>query len=183
MVRRRVFADFRFAHLMRFRRGIASGNLTLCPAMSHPDGCKKHDLCKQNVLLHLCEQFGLTAEHVLAVGDGELDACTLAAAGISVAFEPKREAVSVAAQNILSGSLLGILPLVGGAKHLDREASAGLRRVSPEHRIRQPAPPQFLRIPGDFENGACHQRNPICPRHTRSPIERKGCRLQQQTQE
>jgi hydroxymethylpyrimidine pyrophosphatase-like HAD family hydrolase len=80
--------------------------------MSHSDGCKKHNLCKQNVLLHLCEQFGLAAEHILAVGDGEPDACMLAAAGISVAFEPKSEAVRAAAQNVLSGSLLEILPLV-----------------------------------------------------------------------
>lgn len=111
IVRRRVFADFSIAHLMRFRRGIASGNLTLCPAMSHGSGCSKHNLCKQNVLLHLCEQFGLASDRVLAVGDGEPDACMLAAAGISVAFEPKTEVVSTAAQHVMSGSLLGILEL------------------------------------------------------------------------
>jgi len=113
IVRRRVFADFSIAHLMKFRRGIASGEITLCPAMAHPCGCQKHNLCKQNVMLHLCEQFGLEAEHVLAVGDGEPDACMLAAAGISVAFEPKTDAVRMSAQHVLTGSLLEILPLVG----------------------------------------------------------------------
>jgi len=113
IVRRRVFADFSIAHLMKFRRGIASGEITLCPAMAHPSGCQKHNLCKQNVLLHLCDQLGLVAEHVLAVGDGEPDACMLAAAGISVAFEPKTDAVRMSAQHVLSGSLLEILPLVG----------------------------------------------------------------------
>ena len=113
IVRRRVFADFSIAHLMKFRRGVASGEITLCPAMSHTAGCRKHDFCKENVLLHLCEQFGLEPGHVLAVGDGEPDACMLAAAGISVAFEPKAEAVRTSAQHVLSGSLLEILPLLG----------------------------------------------------------------------
>lgn len=113
IVRRRVFADFSIAHLMRFRQGIASGNITLCPAMSHPNGCSKHELCKQNVLLHLCEQFGMTPEDVLAVGDGEPDACMLATAGISIAFEPKTEAVRIAAQKVMVGSLLEILVIAG----------------------------------------------------------------------
>ena len=113
IVRRRVFADFSLAHLLKFRRGVASGDITLCPAMSHSSGCQKHNLCKQNVLLHLCEQLGLEAGQVLAVGDGEPDACMLATAGISVAFEPKTDAVRLSAQHVLSGSLLEILPLVG----------------------------------------------------------------------
>jgi HAD superfamily phosphoserine phosphatase-like hydrolase len=113
IVRRRVFADFSIAHLMRFRRGIASGDITMCPAMSHPNGCSEHNLCKRNVLLHLCEQFDLPPESVLAVGDGEPDACMLAAAGISVAFEPKNAVVRMAAQHVLMDSLLEILPLVG----------------------------------------------------------------------
>lgn len=113
IVRRRVFADFSVAHLMKFRRGVASGEITLCQAMSHSAGCQKHNLCKQNVLLHLCEQLGLEAEHVLAVGDGEPDACMLAVAGISVAFEPKTDVVRNSAQHVLSGSLFQILPLVG----------------------------------------------------------------------
>jgi phosphoserine phosphatase len=85
----------------------------MCPAMSHPNGCSEHNLCKRNVLLHLCEQFDLPPESVLAVGDGEPDACMLAAAGISVAFEPKNAVVRMAAQHVLMDSLLEILPLVG----------------------------------------------------------------------
>lgn len=33
IIRRRVFADFSIAHLMKFRRGIATGSVTLSPAM------------------------------------------------------------------------------------------------------------------------------------------------------
>jgi glucosyl-3-phosphoglycerate synthase len=108
-VRRRVFADFSIAHLKKFRRGVATGEVTLSPAMQHPTGCKLHRVCKLNVLLHVCEHFGLGAEDVLAVGDGEPDICMLAAAGVSVAFQPKTENVQNAARHMVSGNLLEIL--------------------------------------------------------------------------
>jgi phosphoserine phosphatase len=110
-VRRRLFADFSIAHLKRFRCGVATGEVTLSPAMQHPTGCKQHPLCKLNVLLHVCEQLGLGAENVLAVGDGDPDACMLAAAGMSVAFQPKSERVRNAARHVVSGNLLEILAL------------------------------------------------------------------------
>ena len=110
-VRRRVFADFSIAHLIKFRHGVATGDVTLSPAMQHPTGCKQHSLCKMNVLLHLCEQLGLGAENVLAVGDGDPDICMLAAAGTSVAFQPKSARVQNAARHAISGNLLEILAL------------------------------------------------------------------------
>jgi glucosyl-3-phosphoglycerate synthase len=110
-VRRRVFADFSIAHLKKFRRGVATGEVTLSPAMQHPTGCREHTLCKLNVLLHVCEQLGLGAENVLAVGDGDPDVCMLAAAGMSVAFQPKTERVRTAARHVVSANLLEILAL------------------------------------------------------------------------
>jgi HAD superfamily phosphoserine phosphatase-like hydrolase len=108
-VRRRVFADFSIAHLIKFRHGVATGDITLSPAMQHSHGCRHHSLCKMNVLLHLCEQLGLGAENVLAVGDGDPDVCMLGAAGTSVAFQPKTERVKNAARHVVSGNLLEIL--------------------------------------------------------------------------
>ena len=108
-VRRRVFADFSIAHLKKFRRGVATGDVTISPAMQHPTGCKLHPVCKLNVLLHMCEHFGLGAENVLAVGDGEPDICMLDAAGVSVAFQPKSENVRIAARHTVTGNLLEIL--------------------------------------------------------------------------
>lgn len=113
IVRRRVFADFSIAHLMRFRHGIASGDVLLCPAMFHDNGCSQHKLCKQNALLHVCEQSGVPIERVLAVGDGIPDACMLRAAGLSVAYQPKSEELAAAANHVVQGSLIDILPLVG----------------------------------------------------------------------
>jgi len=113
VVRRRVFADFSVAHVMRFRQGVATGDVLQCPAMLHENGCKKHKLCKYNALLQLCEQSGVPAGRILAVGDSDPDACMLKAAGISVAYQPKSDEVAAAARHVVQGSLLEILPLVG----------------------------------------------------------------------
>lgn len=112
IVRRRVFADFSIAHLMRFRHGIATGDVLLCPAMLHEHGCTQHHLCKQNVLLHMCEQLGITADQVLAVGDSDPDACMLKAAGISVAYQPKTEELAALAQHVVQEDLSEIMAFV-----------------------------------------------------------------------
>jgi phosphoserine phosphatase len=111
-VRRRVFADFSVAHLMRFRQGRATGEVTLSPAMVRQDGCKLHEQCKLNVMLNLCEQAGLDPSRVLAVGDAENDACLLEAAGNSVAFRPKWGELENIAKHTLRGSLAEILNVI-----------------------------------------------------------------------
>lgn len=110
-VRRRVFADFTFSSVMRFKRGKATGNIMLCPAMTHPEGCKEHDMCKLNVLRHIMDRTGIDPANVLAVGDGANDICLLKAVGTSVAFEPKSDAVRAAAQNVIDSSLTAVLSL------------------------------------------------------------------------
>jgi glucosyl-3-phosphoglycerate synthase len=122
-VRRRVFADFSIAHLMKFRGGIATGRLMLSPAMSHPQGCQEHSSCKRNVMLHMMERMGIAPEQVLAVGDGENDICMLREAGISIAFHPMTPRVGEAARYTVTGSLTEVLPLV--AEHNWGEAPAG----------------------------------------------------------
>jgi len=112
-VRRRVFADFTISHVMRFHREKATGRLTIAPAMKHKKGCKKHRICKLNVLRHLLEEVGITADKVLAVGDSENDVCLLEAAGMSVAFEPKSALVRDAAKHVVEGDLRGILKILG----------------------------------------------------------------------
>lgn len=115
VVRRRVFADFVFAHVMRFKNGLATGKVNLCPAMIHPDGCTEHDHCKVNVLNHLTERFQFSAEQVLAVGDGENDVCMLKAAGRSVAFQGKTRRVREAGK-FRANSMTDILFYVGAVE-------------------------------------------------------------------
>ena len=108
-VRRRVFADFSIANLMKFRGQTATGRITLSPAMRHPDGCPSHPVCKFNALKHLTDRMRIDVESVLAVGDGENDICMLEAAGQSIAFQPKLPAVAAAARHVVEGDLTEVL--------------------------------------------------------------------------
>lgn len=113
IVRRRVFADFSIAHVMRFRGDVATGAVTLSPAMQHSQGCARHDLCKHNVLLHLTEQLDIAPSRVVAVGDSDPDICMLQAAGVSFAIQPKSSSVTAAVQHVLENSLAEMLPVLG----------------------------------------------------------------------
>lgn len=109
IVRRRVFADFSLAHMMRFQKGVATGEVTISPAMLHENGCKVHGHCKMNVLLHVCEQLGLTQDRVVAIGDSDPDACMLRAAGVGIAFQPKTKSFEAAAHHVIHDNLLEIM--------------------------------------------------------------------------
>lgn len=111
IVRRRVFADFSIAHLMRFCRGVATGEVTLSPAMVHPNGCPRHRRCKFNAMLHLIEKMEIGPEDVLAVGDSENDICLLEAAGESVAYCPTSTRVRDAARHLLRGDLSQVVSI------------------------------------------------------------------------
>ena len=118
IVRRRVFADFSIAHLMHFQHGEATGQITLSPAMTHPQGCPQHSLCKLNAMQHILDQMGLHAADVLAVGDGENDICLLNAAAVSVAVHPQSFRVRDAAQHVIGQRLTELLNLPGVIDHL-----------------------------------------------------------------
>jgi glucosyl-3-phosphoglycerate synthase len=111
-VRRRVFADFSVANLMKFRRGRATGLIAPAPILAHPEGCPHHVHCKLNVMRHLLEKMALQPEQVLAIGDGDNDVCLLREAGQSVAFRPRTPRVLAAARHVVEESLLDVLDLV-----------------------------------------------------------------------
>ncbi len=112
IVRRRVFADFSVAHLMRFRNGVSTGEVTLAPAMIDPDGCPRHHCCKSNVIRRFRDDGGLMPRHSLAVGSGDNDICMLEQAGISIAFRPQSAAVEAAAGYSVNRSLTEVLDLL-----------------------------------------------------------------------
>jgi HAD superfamily phosphoserine phosphatase-like hydrolase len=112
IVRRRVFADFSIGHHMKFHEGMATGKVTLSPAMFHPDGCQHHVYCKRNVMIHLMDRLGIGPEHVLAVGDSDNDICMLEAAGRSVALRPATEHVREAAKCVVCGDLTEVVAMM-----------------------------------------------------------------------
>jgi glucosyl-3-phosphoglycerate synthase len=131
IVRRRVFADFSVAHLMRFRNRLATGEVMLSPMMLDPEGCPQHHCCKSNVVRRLRESAGLIPEHTVAVGDGENDICMLRDIGWSIAFRPKSTAVERAAKYSFSHSLTGVLDLLDLGQAGPRIQKIGSRRRIP----------------------------------------------------
>lgn len=112
-VRRRVFADFVIAHVMKFHNDKATGRLTIAPATLSPRSCRKHKLCKLNVLHHLSGEAGIPIRNVLAIGDSDNDVCMLRAAGESIAFNPKSATVRDSARHVVENDLRKVLPLLG----------------------------------------------------------------------
>jgi len=113
IVRRRVFADFAIAHLLRFRSGVSTGEVDLSPALGHDHGCRKHQSCKGRALRYLVDNAGLVYKHTLAVGDGDNDICMFRKVGVSIAFRARSKEVSRAATYAIDGSLLEIFELPG----------------------------------------------------------------------
>jgi HAD superfamily phosphoserine phosphatase-like hydrolase len=117
VVRRRIFADFSVANVMRFRSGKASGHITLSPAFVHSRGCPDHHYCKRNVLEHMIDRVGAQPDQVVMVGDSDNDICLMKMAGRSVAYRPKSPAVAAAARYTIQNSLTEVLDI------LDRESN------------------------------------------------------------
>jgi len=108
IVRKRVFADFSLANVMEFRHDRATGVVTLAPTMrSDRKGRLAYD--KLNALRFLVKRMGITAKHVLAIGDGDNDVGMMRAAGMSVAFQPKTDRVRRAAKHVITERLDEVL--------------------------------------------------------------------------
>jgi glucosyl-3-phosphoglycerate synthase len=121
---RRVFADFSAANMMKFVSGFATGELIVSPAMQRPTGCPKHEVCKLNVLLNLCDKTKCDLKDVVAVGDGDNDICLLEAVGKSIAFKGKTAAVRKAARYKIRRNLNRVVDIAIGRR-------TGLRRFLP----------------------------------------------------
>lgn len=111
IVRRRVFADFSVANMLRFQDGIATGEVTPARIFRHPRGCPDHEVCKWNAMMHIERRFDVPASRILTVGDSLGDFCMLKRAGRSVAYEPKSAELSAVAAMTIHGDLRQLLPL------------------------------------------------------------------------
>ncbi len=111
VVRRRVFADFVLANVIEFRRGKATGVITLAPTF-RSGRTGRHAYDKLNALRFLVKRWGLRAQEIVAVGDSENDIGMLRAAGISAAYCPADERVRRAAKHVITHRLDEVLKWV-----------------------------------------------------------------------
>ncbi len=82
-----------------------------------PDNCLSKDLCnhpsicKEQILLDLCQEFDVPVSESVAVGDNRVDICMVKNAGLGVAFDPKVSELEEVADVVIRGKdLKEILP-------------------------------------------------------------------------
>lgn len=111
IARRRVFSDFALSNVVEFRKGRATGIVTLAPTM-RGDAVGRRAYDKLNALRFLTKRMEIPLEHVLAAGDGENDIGMLRAAGLSFAFRRKSDRVRRAARHTIHRRLDALLRFV-----------------------------------------------------------------------
>ncbi|MGF1579413.1 MAG: glycosyltransferase [Gemmataceae bacterium] len=119
IIRCRVFADFGISHVMKFKKGKATGRINLAPAMAPAEEAgeeeiEKTDHDKENIVRQLIQETHIPRERILAVGNSEDDIGMLKAAGISVAFRPTRPGLRATAQHTVDGALFDVVLALEG---------------------------------------------------------------------
>lgn len=79
--------DFSLANELEFSKSVATGEVKI-PSFFLSDDASlcKHDYCKLNALIDVCNQYGVDIKNTLVVGDGENDVCMVKKAGIGISF-------------------------------------------------------------------------------------------------
>lgn len=79
--------DFTISNELEFSKSIATGEVKI-PSLFLSDEKSqcKHDYCKLNGLIAICEKYNVDLKNVLFVGDSENDICCIKNAGIGVSF-------------------------------------------------------------------------------------------------
>ncbi len=79
--------DFSISNELEFSKSIATGEVKIPSVFLSDDKSQcKHDYCKLNALINICERYGVDLKNTLVVGDGENDICCIKKAGIGVSF-------------------------------------------------------------------------------------------------
>ena len=79
--------DFTISNVLEFSKSIATGEVRVPSSfLSGENSQCKHDYCKLNCLIAICERYHVDLKNVLFVGDGENDICCLKKSGVGVSF-------------------------------------------------------------------------------------------------
>jgi glucosyl-3-phosphoglycerate synthase len=79
--------DFTISNELEFSKSIATGEVKI-PSLFVADEHSqcKHDYCKLNALLKVCDKYSVHLKNTLVIGDGDNDICMIKKAGIGVSF-------------------------------------------------------------------------------------------------
>jgi len=79
--------DFTISNELEFSKSIATGEVKIPSVFLLDDKSQcKHDYCKLNALISICDKYDVDLKNTLVVGDGENDICCIRKAGIGVSF-------------------------------------------------------------------------------------------------
>ncbi len=79
--------DFTISNELEFSKSVATGEVKIPSLFLLDDKSQcKHDYCKLNALINICDKYGVDLKNTLVVGDGENDICCIRKAGIGVSF-------------------------------------------------------------------------------------------------
>ena len=106
--------DFTISNELEFSKSFATGEVKI-PSLfvSGEDSQCKHDYCKLNALIKVCNQYKVDLKNTLMIGDGENDICCIKKAGIGVSFCSSNNLVdSVADYIIKDADFNALIPLL-----------------------------------------------------------------------
>jgi len=79
--------DFTISNELEFSKSIATGEVKIPSLFLLDDKSQcKHDYCKLNSLIHVCERYNVDLKNTIVIGDGENDICCIRKAGIGISF-------------------------------------------------------------------------------------------------
>lgn len=79
--------DFTISNELEFSKSVATGEVKIPSLFLLDDKSQcKHDYCKLNALINICDKYEVDLKNTLVVGDGENDICCIRKAGIGVSF-------------------------------------------------------------------------------------------------
>lgn len=79
--------DFTISNELEFSKSIVTGEVKI-PSffVAGEKSMCKHDYCKLNALIAICERYKVDLKNTIVIGDGENDICSIKKAGIGVSF-------------------------------------------------------------------------------------------------
>jgi glucosyl-3-phosphoglycerate synthase len=94
--------DFTIANELEFSKSVATGEVKI-PSVFLLDANSqcKHDYCKLNALINICNKYGVDLKNTFVVGDGENDICCIRKAGIGVSFCSTNSLVDTVADYVI----------------------------------------------------------------------------------
>ncbi len=109
-IKNRFGFDFTISNELEFSQSIVTGEVKI-PSFFLSDETSqcKHDHCKLNALVSICEKYKVELKNTLVIGDGENDICCIRKAGIGVSFCSTNSFVDPVADFVIKQPDFGLL--------------------------------------------------------------------------